>query len=157
MFSEQQASHGLKVWLRVRGDMTKLVLAPSTSAITDVSPQGAMPDGDTLCLAFGPDASRLDPTDTNAVSTAVADLIPDHEVLDTYSHDWTADEFSRGTWSSYRPGQLSRCLTDLQHPEDRVFLAGSDIASGWNGNIDGAIESGIIVARRVARRLATAG
>ena len=53
---------------------------------------------------------------------------------------------------SYRPNQITRDLTALQQPEGRaVFLAGSDIASGWNGNIDGAIESGLSAARGVGR------
>jgi monoamine oxidase len=154
MFSERQASHGFKIWIRLRGPMSTHVLAPSTSAITNVGPQGGLPNGDTLCLAFGSDASRLNPTDTAAVATAINGLLPDHEVLDTCAHDWTHDDFSQGTWSSYRPNQITHYLTDLQQPEERVFLAGSDIASGWNGNIDGAIESGLSVARSVGRLLA---
>jgi monoamine oxidase len=31
----------------------------------------------------------------------------------------------------------------MQIPEGRVLLAGSDIANGWTGSIDGAIESGL--------------
>jgi pseudooxynicotine oxidase len=154
MASERQASHGFKVWVRVRGKMSELALAPSTWAITDVAPHARTPDGDTVCLAFGSDTSRLDPTDTAAVAAAINRLLPDHEVVDTLTHDWTADEFSQGTWSSYRPMQITRYLTGLQQPEGRVFLAGSDIASGWNGNIDGAIESGLSVARKVSRLLA---
>jgi pseudooxynicotine dehydrogenase len=154
MASERQASHGFKVWVRVRGRMSELALAPSTWAITDVAPHARTPDGDTLCLAFGSDTSRLDPTDTAAVKTAVNRLLPDHEVVDTFAHDWTSDEFSQGTWSSYRPMQITRYLTDLQQPEGRVFLAGSDVACGWNGHIDGAIESGLSVARKVSQLLA---
>jgi monoamine oxidase len=30
----------------------------------------------------------------------------------------------------------------MQEPEGRVLLAGSDLANGWAGFIDGAIESG---------------
>ncbi len=154
MVGERQASHGFKVCVLVRGDMSELAMAPSTWAVTDVAPQARTAAGDTLCLAFGSDASRLDPNDTAAVAAAVNRLLPEHEVLDTLAHDWTADEFSQGTWSSYRPNQITRYLTALQQPEGRVFLAGSDIASGWNGNIDGAIESGLSAARGVSRLLA---
>ena len=31
----------------------------------------------------------------------------------------------------------------MQRPEGRVVFAGSDIANGWAGFIDGAIESGL--------------
>ena len=42
----------------------------------------------------------------------------------------------------------------MQLPEGRVVLAGSDIANGWAGFIDGAIESGL---RAGARAAAIAG
>jgi monoamine oxidase len=48
-----------------------------------------------------------------------------------------------------RPGQLTGALAELQVPECRVRLAGSDYANGWAGFIDGAIESGKRAARRV--------
>jgi len=155
MCSERQASHGFKVWLLIRGEMSELAMAPSAWAVTDVVPHARTAAGDTLCLAFGSDTSRLDPTDTASVTTAINRLLPAHEVLDTLAHDWTGDEFSLGTWSSYRPNQISRYLVALQQPEERVFFAGSDIASGWNGNIDGAIESGLSAAGGVSRRLAS--
>ena len=42
----------------------------------------------------------------------------------------------------------------MQVPEGRVVLAGSDIANGWSGFIDGAIETGITSAVRVEALLA---
>jgi monoamine oxidase len=53
----------------------------------------------------------------------------------------------------YRPNQLSRYLRDLQQPDGRVLLAGSDVASGWNGFIDGAIESGLTAVRGAEQML----
>jgi monoamine oxidase len=38
----------------------------------------------------------------------------------------------------------------MQIPEGRVVLAGSDIANGWAGFIDGAIESGLRAGARAA-------
>jgi monoamine oxidase len=64
-----------------------------------------------------------------------------------------ADEFSQATWPMMRPNQLTRYLAELQRPEDGLHLAGSDYASGWAGFVDGAIESGITTARRVAAAL----
>ena len=54
----------------------------------------------------------------------------------------------------YRPNQLTRYLRDVQQPEGRVFLSGSDTANGWNGFIDGAIESGLSAARKAGQLLA---
>jgi monoamine oxidase len=38
----------------------------------------------------------------------------------------------------------------MQQPEGRVVLAGADIANGWAGFIDGAIESGLRAGARAA-------
>jgi monoamine oxidase len=38
----------------------------------------------------------------------------------------------------------------MQIPEGRVVLAGSDVANGWAGFIDGAIESGLRAGARAA-------
>jgi monoamine oxidase len=82
--------------------------------------------------------------------------VPDADVVDVFAHDWTRDEFSLGTWASHRPRQISRYLAELQRPEGRVVLAGADIADGWSGFIDGAIESGLTAAR-VVRTMVTGG
>jgi monoamine oxidase len=39
-------------------------------------------------------------------------------------------------------------LPGLQAPEGRVVFAGSELANGWGGFIDGAIESGLRAARQ---------
>jgi monoamine oxidase len=38
----------------------------------------------------------------------------------------------------------------MRRPEGRLLLAGSDIANGWAGFIDGAIESGLTVGAAAA-------
>ena len=48
-----------------------------------------------------------------------------------------------------RAGQLTGALAELQRPEGRVLIAGSDYADGWAGFIDGAIESGMRAGRDV--------
>ena len=54
------------------------------------------------------------------------------------------------------PGQLSGALATLQVPHGHVVFAGSDVADGWNGFMDGAIESGLRAARSVAELLRAA-
>lgn len=148
-----QSSHGVKTWARVRGERGFVAVAPSRYALTYVSAEYVF-GGDTLVVGFGPDASALDPTDRDAVAEVIRRLVPDAEVLEVHAHDWTTDEFSRGTWSMPRPHAMTRSLRELQRPEGRVFLAGSDVANGWNGFIDGAIESGLASARAVRGALA---
>ena len=151
--AEGQASHGLKTWVRARGTREPgFSMSPADRPLMYATPAGML-DGDTLYTAFGCDASLLDPTDPSAVAAAIRELIPDLHVVDVFGHDWTRDEFSRGTWAAHRPGQISRYLTELQRPEGRVVLAGADIADGWSGFIDGAIESGLSAARVVGNIL----
>ena len=150
-----QSSHGIKTWARVRGERGFFALAPSRCGITYLSTDYAV-GGDTLLVGFGPHASALDPTDREAVAEVVRRLAPDAEVVEVHANDWTSDEYSRGTWSMPRPNAVTRYLRELQRPEGRVFLAGSDLASGWSGFIDGAIESGHSAARAVGGFLAGA-
>jgi monoamine oxidase len=44
---------------------------------------------------------------------------------------------------AYRPGQVMKYSNQLQEPHGRVHFANSDLASGWAGWIDGAIESAL--------------
>jgi monoamine oxidase len=155
--AEGQASRGVKVWIRVRGELPHFSAnAPDEYGLTSLHSEAHLP-GATLLVGFGPAADRLDPSDREAVARAVRALRPEAEVEEVKGHDWVADEFSRGTWPVYRPRQLTRHLRALQHSEGRVFLAGSELANGWCGFIDGAIESGLVAARRVAELLAEAG
>ncbi len=53
----------------------------------------------------------------------------------------------------YPPGLLTDGLEELQRAEGRVHFAGADIADGWRGFIDGAIESGAQTAHVVSQLL----
>jgi monoamine oxidase len=151
--SEGQASRGVKVWARLRGEMEPFVtLAPSDQPLMWLQYEYAV-DGDSLLIGFGADAGRLDANDSAAVQKAIRTWLPDAEVVDSIGHDWVSDEFSQQTWPMLKPNQLTRYLRELQRPEDSVFLAGSDYANGWMGFIDGAIESGLQVSREVKEHL----
>jgi monoamine oxidase len=150
-----QSSRGLKLWAKVRGDVEPFFLmAPDTHPITFLETARVLPDGTHLLCAFGADADRLPPDDETVVRCAVAPLLPAGcEIEAVTAHNWWADEFSQGTWSVFRPGQLRDGLAALQAPHGRVHFAGSDLASGWNGFMDGAIESGLRAGREVAQLL----
>lgn len=146
-----QASRGVKLWALVSGvDEPVLALAPDSRRITLVTSWELLDDGRQLLFAFGPDAARVPPGDENAVRDTFRELLPPSaRIEEVAAHDWWADEYSRGTWGTSRPGQLT-ALPALQAPEGRLVLAGGDIASGWTGTMDGAIESGLTAARTVA-------
>ena len=94
-------------------------------------------------IGFGGDAERCDPADLAGMQASLDEMLPGYEVLDATAHDWLADEFSRGTWAIHRPGWYEHHHAAMRRPEGNVILAGSDLANGWAGFIDGAIESGL--------------
>jgi monoamine oxidase len=144
-----QASRGIKLWLRVRGESRGI------NAIAPAHPFGylmtdrLLPDGGQLLVGFGRDAAVIDADDREAVQSRLDELIPGLELLDTIAHDWLADEFARGTWAIHRPGWYTRHHAAMRQPEGGLVFAGSDLADGWSGFIDGAIESGLRAAHQV--------
>jgi monoamine oxidase len=100
-------------------------------------------DGTQLLIGFGIDASRCDAGDLPAVQRQLDEILPGYSALAATAHDWLADRFSGGTWAIHRPGWYEHHHAAMQSAEGRVVLAGSDIANGWSGFIDGAIESGL--------------
>jgi monoamine oxidase len=138
-----QASRGVKLMLRARGE------AISQGAIRPGHPFGYLAteeladDGTQLLIGFGPDAERCDPADLAGVQRDLDAILPGYQAVAATTHDWFADEFSRGTWAIHRPGWYEHHHAAMQRPEGRLRLAGSDLANGWSGFIDGAIESGL--------------
>jgi monoamine oxidase len=153
--AQGQASQGVKVWARLRGEYEPFVAVGPGSGPLTLCQVESVGDGETLVVAFGSVSNRLDGTDRTAVQEALRAWLPDVEVLEVASHDWVADEFSGETWPMQRAGQLTGTLAELQRPEGRVFLAGSDHANGWAGFIDGAIESGMRAGRDAHTLLAS--
>lgn len=148
--SERQAGRGSKVWVHVRGDLPKpfFAVAPDHHLINYVVTDKILDDGQ-LLIAFGPDGANVDAGDISQIRAELGKIFGDLDIVATTGHNWATDEFSQGTWSMFRPDQTVSRLSELQQPEGRVFFAGSDIANGWNGFIDGAIESGISAGREV--------
>ena len=145
-----QASRGIKIMLRVRG-------APMMqNAIRPGHPFGYLDseelngDGTQLMIGFGPDATACNAADLPAVQRQLDAILPGYELLDATAHDWLGDEYARGTWAIHRPGWYQHHHAAMQRPEGRVLFAGSDLADGWAGFIDGAIESGLRAGARAA-------
>lgn len=149
MAAEKQAGHSTKVWVLVKGLRGNFYGGGYDTTIKWLSTEYHTPQGD-LLVGFGTTPDELDVTDEAAVTAAVRELLPpEAEVVATDAQDWSADEFAQGTWMAYRPGQVMRYATALQQAEGRIAFAGSDLASGWAGWMDGAVESGHRAARDV--------
>jgi monoamine oxidase len=138
-----QASRGIKIFIHAAGEPI------SQNAIRPGHPFGYLDtefmndDGTQVMIGFGYDAALNDATDLPRVQGDLDRIIPGYRAVEASAHDWLADEFSRGTWAIHRPGWYSRYYQEMRRPEGPVLLAGSDLAAGWSGFIDGAIESGL--------------
>jgi monoamine oxidase len=142
-----QASRGIKIFIHAAGE------AVTQNGIRPGHPFGYLDteieneDGTQVMIGFGPDAEACDATDLAGVQASLDEIIPGYRALGATAHDWLADEFSRGTWAIHRPGWYTRYYAAMRQPEGPVLLAGSDLAAGWSGFIDGAIESGLRAGR----------
>jgi monoamine oxidase len=76
------------------------------------------------------------------------------KLVDSWTHDWDADPFTRGAYS-YPQVEGARASRLLARPiQDTVYFAGEAAsAEDRNGTVDGAIASGEEAARRVIKSL----
>ncbi|MFD1213947.1 flavin monoamine oxidase family protein [Arthrobacter sp. GCM10027362] len=149
-----QAGRGAKLWIKVGGRWDRFVAFGAEDWPIHFVQSEYFDEDSTTLVAFGADGTAVDVEDTAAVQAVLDRLIPGIEVLEVTGHSWVEDGFSRSTWPMHYTGYLSESLEEMQRPEGRVFLAGSDYANGWGGFIDGAIESGFAAARKVHEALA---
>jgi pseudooxynicotine oxidase len=138
-----QASRGIKIFMHARGDPVWQNAIRPGHPFGYLDTEELYDDGTQLMIGFGIDAERCDAGDLPAVQEQLGEIVPGYEVLAATAHDWLADEHSRGTWAIHRPGWYEHHHAAMRTAEGRVVLAGSDIADGWSGFIDGAIESGL--------------
>lgn len=144
---------GTKVYARIRGGQP-LMMGTGTHDMPLNFLWTEYDDGDSqILVGFGASPKLLDINSEAAVAAAVKNYLPDSEMLECFTYDWNVDPYARGTWCMYRPNVLTRDFVDLKRAEGDVHFAGGDIADGWRGFIDGAIESGLRVGQRVADQL----
>jgi monoamine oxidase len=138
-----QGSRGVKIFLHARGAGLRENAIRAGHPFGYLDTEVLFDDGTQLQIGFGPDADRCDAADHAGVQRALDEILPGFELVAATAHDWLADEYARGTWATHRPGWFTRHHAEMRRPEGRVLIAGSDIANGWSGFIDGAIESGL--------------
>ncbi|MGO3147789.1 MAG: flavin monoamine oxidase family protein [Leucobacter sp.] len=154
---EGVASQGTKLWLRAEGHIPRFfAYANQLDRISVLKAEFYCTDeaGDyTILVGFGPRHDRVDLDDLASIQAAVDRCRPGLTITEVTAHDWMADPLSQTTWMTHRPGQLTRDLTELQDVQGVLHFATTDNANLWGGFIDGAIESGLREARRVADAL----
>ena len=153
--SEGQTGHATKIWALAEGVPDHLVAVGWGGGLNWVSTEFVLPGGQSAGrLRHGPRAARR--TSRDDIRRAIQRFVPGARIVATDAHDWNADEFSQGTWMSYRPGQLTRFHSAFQETEGRLAFAGSDLALGWAGWMDGAVETGARAAAQVEEMLLVA-
>lgn len=146
---EEHAGKGLKVLFTTENEpVGHTVVAPPGSKLNLLNP--IREAGSTrVYVGFGTNGKAFDPKNLDEVNQVLADLQPNLQATATTGHDWNADEFSLGTWHMPRPGQNVGVAKAFAEPEGSVHFSGDYLAKGWVGFMDGAIESGFLVADEV--------
>lgn len=141
---------GLKIWIKLEGHHNLIAYAPTGNPLALIRSEYFLDDDTTVCVGFGPDHSALDLNDVEAVQEVVSKWRPDLKVVDCTGHDWVEDPYAGQTWRSPKKGQFAKAWQGFfADTESRLYFAGSDWAKGWNSFVDGAIETGLGVARQI--------
>lgn len=144
--TEGHTGHSVKVWALTDAVPPHLVAVGAGGGLHWISAEYELSEGP-LLVGFGSSPEKLDLTSVEDVQEEIRRFAPEARVIAVDGHDWNADEFSQGTWVAFRPGQVARLHSALGQAEDRIFFAGSDVALGWAGWMDGAAETGARAAR----------
>jgi len=67
---------------------------------------------------------------------------------------WDQEEWTRGAYAWFKPGEMQSWLPQILRPEGRVHFAGCQ-TSPWPGWMNGALQSGNRAAREVAERVSS--
>ena len=67
------------------------------------------------------------------------------------SYAWQRDEFTKGAYALYRPGQWFGVRDHLLAPHGKVLFAGEHLSDLWQGFMEGAIETGEAAAKSLIR------
>lgn len=125
------------------------------------------PGNSDVCLAAftaGPRASRLLNTAPDAldeeVSRHIAPMFPEYPVnfVASRMQDWSRDAWSRGSSAFPAPGQVTRAGPALEHGAfeaagvSRLHFAGDHACTRYAGTMEGALQAGVAVAKRLAAR-----
>ncbi|MEJ8668337.1 FAD-dependent oxidoreductase [Streptomyces sp. MS1.AVA.1] len=143
-------SNAVKLWIHARKGAGRVYGqgAEGGSPIPMLLPFKETSEG-MLYVAFSTDP-RFDATNVTQVKKAVQQLGVNLDVIGVKVHDWGRDPYARGGWAFRKPRQLTTLYPDVTFTSGRLSFASGDIANGWSGYIDGAIESGLRAARQAA-------
>jgi monoamine oxidase len=115
------------------------------------------PEGILCSYAVGEKADVLaSQDDGRRVDIVTRDLAPFNQRAPALSraiasYAWQRDEFTRGAYAVYRPGQWFGVRPILQRPHGKVLFAGEHLAD-WQGFMEGAVVTGEEAAKSLTTR-----
>ncbi len=145
---EELSGKGSKIYVRLRGEFADSRWSAIDGPILSVLPHDVGSDASTVVVFTNPNQPFTQIT-KDTLQTAIDRFDDSFEVLDFKFHDWVSDDLVAGTWGNFRPNQFTSYFKNALEPEGRVHFASGDIAVGWRGFFDGALESGIRAARKI--------
>ena len=75
------------------------------------------------------------------------------DCIEYIERDWMAEEFTRGCYGGhFTPGVWTAFGKHLKKPVGRIHWAGAETSEKWNGYMEGAVLSGIRVAKEIVDR-----
>jgi monoamine oxidase len=103
------------------------------------------------CFSGGSPSLTLGNRAIDRAKQTVQDLYPHApKASATLSYDWSADEWAKGGYCYFAPGQLDRFNPHLTLPAGRIFFAGEHTAPvEYRGYMEGAIRSGQRAAQQI--------
>jgi monoamine oxidase len=114
-----------------------------------------------LCsYAIGDKADDLasEPSENNVmkwITEDVANALSKHLVpiapINIKRQPWQSEQWIGGAYAFYRPGQWFHVRPLLSRPHGRVFFAGEHLSEDWQGFMEGAVETGELVANGLVR------
>jgi monoamine oxidase len=120
--------------------------------------QGAGGPACVTVFSGGPAAERMcalpDAARTAGYLDALAPALPGlrAELVRTAFMDWPAERWTRAGYSFPAPGEVTTIGPVLAAGIGRLHFAGEHASPGFAGYMEGALESGVAVARRIAAR-----
>ena len=145
--NQELSGKGGKIYVALQGKFKDSRWSAIGGPILSVLPH-TIDDDRSVIVVFTNPSLPFDEITKASLQREINRFDDSYEVLDFTHHDWTKDPYALGTWGNFRPGQFTQYFQDALEPEGRLFFAGADIALGWRGFFDGALESGIRAARQ---------
>ena len=149
-----QASRGIKIFVRARGETTTQNAIQPGHEFGYLATEWRYDDGTQTLIGFGLDAAAIDASDRRGRAGGDGHH-PARLRGARRDRARLARRPVRARHVGHPPAGLVHAVTtrEMRRPEGRVVLAGSDLANGWAGFMDGAIESGLTSSREALRAL----